>query len=804
MKPLDATQLYHACDRSLFDFKTTETVEPIEQSVGQERAVEAIDFAATIRQDGYNLYAMGPSGTGRHTAVMTYLSAKAKAAPVPSDWCYVNNFKEPRKPLALELPPGVGMKLRGDMEELIDVLRATLPAVFESDEYRSARELISQEYTKRQNEIFAHLSEEAKADNIAMRNPAGGRITFAPVIDGKILSSEEFQALSESEKKKIQEKLSAFESKVKAALIQVSDLTKSAQQEYRALDHETTSRTVESVIEQIRKTYSDYPKVIAYLEAVRDDIIKNAKDFLTKPEETENLPFAAYLTPSFERYTVNVIVSREAEEEFAPLLVENNPTLRNLVGDIEHLSQIGALITNFTLIKPGALHKANGGYLVIDVRKLLIQPFAWEALKRVLRSKEIRIESPAQQYSLISTVTLEPEPIPLEIKIVLVGERLLYYLLYEYDPDFRELFKVAADFEEEMERSDENTMLYTQVIATMAGKGGLKPLSAEAVGRVIEQSSRYAEDNGRLSMHLGSLSDLLKEADYLVNAEQRKRIEKEDIEKALERKEYRMSRPRDRLLERIADGTLVIDVTGSAAGQVNGLSVIELGGYSFGIPSRITARTRIGKGQIIDIEREVKLGGPIHSKGVLTLSAYLGSKYAGKTPLSLSASLVFEQTYGYVEGDSASSAELFALLSSLADLPIQQTFAVTGSVNQIGEIQAVGGINEKIEGFFDVCTRLDPDGKHGVIIPAANVRHLMLKSDVREAVSQGTFFVYAVHTIDEGMEILTGVPAGERDKEGKFPDDSVNGRIVKQLAVYAEAVKKFAAERSEAHEDNKE
>ncbi|MEJ2468777.1 MAG: Lon protease family protein, partial [Campylobacterales bacterium] len=505
---------------------------------------------------------------------------------------------------------------------------------------------------------------------------------------------------------------------------------------------------------------------------------------------------------SFERYSVNVIVSREAEEA-APMLVENNPTLHNLVGDIEHLSQIGALITNFTLIKPGALHKANGGYLVIDIRKLLMEPFAWEALKRVLRAKEIRIESPAQQYSLISTVTLEPEPIPLEIKIVLVGERLLYYLLYEYDPDFRELFKVAADFEEEMERSDANTMLYTQVIATMAGKDGLKPLSAEAVGRVIEQSSRYAEDNGRLSMHLGSLSDLLKEADYLVNAEQRTRIEKADIEKALERKEYRMSRPRDRLYERIADGTLMINVTGSAAGQVNGLSMIELGGYSFGIPSRITARTRIGKGQIIDIAREVKLGGPIHSKGVMILSAYLGSKYAGKTPLSLSASLVFEQTYGYVEGDSASGAELFALLSSLADLPILQTLAVTGSVNQFGELQAVGGINEKIEGFFDVCSRLDPDGEHGVIIPAANVRHLMLTSEVREAVEKGTFSVYAVHTVDEGMEILTGVPAGERDGKGNYPDDSINGRIVKQLAAYAEAIKTFVAGHSEAHGDSK-
>jgi len=793
MKPLDASQLYHACDTALFDFKTTEGLEPLEIVLGQERAVEAIGFGAAIRQDGYNLFAMGPSGSGRHTAVMAFLKERTRTSPTPNDWCYVNNFAETRKPIALELSPGAGAAFRTDMEELVDILRSTLPAVFESDGYRSARELIGQEYTKRQDAIFRKLSEEAKTKGIVMRNPAGGQISFAPLIEGKVLNAEEFQALPESEKKQIQEKLSAFEAKVKSALIEVSDLTKNLQQEFRALDRATTSETVQSVMQEIRKTYSGYPKILSYLDAVKEDVIKNASDFLAKPEEMENIPFAAYFAPTFERYAVNVIVSREADGT-APLLYEDNPTLRNLLGDIEHMAQIGALVTNFTLIKPGALHRANGGYLVIDIRKLLLEPFAWEALKRVLRSKEIRIESPAEQYSLISTVTLEPEPIPLDIKIVLVGERLFYYLLYQYDPDFRELFKVAADFEDEMERNDDTTRLYARMIASMARDFRLNPLNADAVGRVIEQSSRYAEDADKLSTHLGSLSDLLKEADFVAKTAQRSVIEKTDVETALDRQRQRLSRPQDMLYARIADGTLMIRVSGSATGQVNGLSVAQLGGYAFGIPSRITARTRMGKGQIIDIEREIKLGGPIHSKGILTLSAYLGSKYADKTPLSLTASLVFEQTYGFIEGDSASSAELYALLSSLSGLPIRQQYAVTGSVNQFGEVQAIGGINEKIEGFFDVCTRLDPDGGHGVIIPAANIRHLMLKSDVVAAVRQGTFSIYAVHTIDEGIEILTATPAGEREEEGDFPPETVNGRIMTQLNAYAEAAKSFAAQ----------
>lgn len=791
MQPLASERLYRVCDPTLFDFGTTETLKPLEAIIGQERAMEAVHFGADIRREGYNLFAMGPVGTGKHSVIMASLRRKADSEPAPSDWCYVNNFTDPRKPIALELKPGVGTTFRNDMQELVELLRNTLPAVFESDEHRSARERINQKYVDRQQEIFQTLNEEAKSRDIAVRTPAGGRITFAPIVEGKIVSGEEFQALPEAEKKRIQAKLNAFESMVKDALHEVTGLGREMQKELRELEHQTAANVVSVVLEELRKKYGEYPRVIDYLDAIQEDIIKNAKDFLSKPEEMEALPFAMYMAPSFQRYKVNLFISNDPQSA-APLLNEENPTLHNLIGEVEHMAQVGALVTDFTLIKAGALHQANGGYLVIDMLKLLQNPFSWDALKRVLRAREIRIESLAHQYSLISTVSLEPEPIPLNIKIVLIGERILYYLLYEYDPEFRSLFKVVADFETDMERNDETAQLYARLIVTLGARDGLMPLRADAVARVIEQSSRYAEDAGKLSTHMATLTDLLRESDYLVRSDKRSVIEKSDIEQALRHQEKRSSRLRDTLYERIAEGTLMINVTGMSVGQINGLSVIELGGYRFGVPSRITARTRIGKGEIIDIERQVKLSGPIHAKGVMILSAYLGSKYAADTPLSLNASLVFEQSYGMVEGDSASSAELYALLSSLSGLPIRQNFAVTGSVNQYGEVQPIGGVNEKIEGFFDIAKQIDPKGEHGIIIPQPNVRHLMLKREVLEAVEAGTFAIYAVKTIDEGIEILSGTPAGAADENGNFPEDSINGLVTKRLNDFAETSRNFA------------
>lgn len=789
---LPLSKLYHACDTALFSFTTTEELEQIEQPIGQKNAIEAISFSSDIQQDGYNLFAMGPSGSGKYSAVMSLLKKKASAEETPKEWCYVNNFKDHHKPIAIDFESGKATKFKNDINELIELLKVILPTFFESNDYHNEREMINKKYLDRQAEIFADLQEEAKKHDVSMNTASPSRVTFVPILDGKILSAEEFKAIDGEKKEELTQKMSEFEQIVKAGLRKVSELNKSMQKEFKAHDRRVTREAVESLIDDVRQKYTYSEKITDYINAMQDDIIHHVQDFLVKPEEMNLVPFMQeFYTPSFSRYQVNLFISYD-EDGQAPVIYEDNPIHQNLIGRVEHVSHVGTLVTDFTMIKPGALHKANGGYLVLDARKLLMQPFAYEGLKRVLKSKEIRIESLAQQYSLVSTTTLEPEPIPIDVKVVLIGERILYYLLHHYDPEFNELFKVTADFEDEMPRSDENLQLYAQMVATLAKEHALLPLNPEAVGRVIEQSSREVSHASKFSTHLRTLSDLLKEADYWSKKSGRSLIEKSDIDKVLQTRKERLSRIQMRLYDQVDEGTIMINVSGDAVGVINALTFISMGGYNFGLPSRITARTRIGKGEIIDIERKVELGGPIHSKGVMILSSYLGSKYASDLPLSLSASLVFEQSYGKIEGDSASSTELFALLSSLSNLPIKQNISVTGSVNQFGEIQPIGGVNEKIEGFFDICMRKDPQGSYGVIIPETNVKHLMLKKELLEAVEKGNFSVYGIKTIDEGIEILTGVEAGIADEKGDFPPSSVNGRVVTRLHELSETAKKFA------------
>jgi lon-related putative ATP-dependent protease len=559
----------------------------------------------------------------------------------------------------------------------------------------------------------------------------------------------------------------------------------------KELNQEVGMFAVGHLIEELRRTYLDLPTVLGYLTSVQQDVIDNLDEFLgitdTPPAApAEASPPRPPVTASFfRRYRVNVVVDHSGAIG-APVIYEDNPAVQNLVGRIEHMAQMGTLVTDFNLIKAGALYRANGGYLILDARKVLLQPFAWEELKRALRSREIRIEVLGQTLNLISTVSLEPEPIPLDVKVILLGERMLYYALYEADPDFGELFKVAADFEDQMARTADNHLLYARMIGTIARQEGIRPLDRAAVARVIEQSARLAGDADKLSTHVHSVADLLCEADYWAGEAQHPVIDAPDVQHAIDAQIRRLDRVRERIQEEIQRGTILIDTQGTAVGQVNGLSVLSMGQFAFGRPSRITARVRLGRGEVVDIEREVALGGPIHSKGVLILSAYLGARYASDRPLSLSASLVFEQSYSGVEGDSASSAELYALLSALADLPVKQGLAVTGSVNQRGQVQAIGGVNEKIEGFFDICRAQGLTGEQGVLIPASNVKHLMLRHDVVAAVAAGQFQVYAVETIDQGIEFLTGVPAGERDDTGKFPAGSVNQRVEARLVALAE------------------
>ncbi len=788
---LDSSLLYHRCDPKQFSFTTTEELELLEQPIGQSNALEAVEFGIEIQQDGYNLFAMGPSGSGKHSTVMAFLEKKAEHEAVPADWCYVNNFKDPRSPVAVELPSSKALQFKKDVDELIELLKAVLSAVFESNNYRDERENINKKYLEEQSKIFMYLQEEAEAHDVAMNTSSPTRVTFVPVVDGKILSAEEFKAIEGETKEEMRRKMSEFEQIVKEQLRKVSELSKSEQVEFKALERKITQEAVESVIAEVRQKYAGIPKLVEYFKELQDDVIHNAQDFLVKHEEMGIPQFMQeFYTPSFTRYKVNLFIAHNGDKA-APVIYEDNPIHQNLIGRIEHLSQVGTLVTDFSMIKPGALHKANGGYLVLDARKLLMQPFAYEGLKRVLRAKEIRIESLAQQYSLVTTTSLEPEPIPVNVKVVLIGERILYYLLYHYDPDFRELFKVSADFEDELPRNEENMQLYARMIGTIAKNGGLRHLTPDAVARVIEQSSKEVSHISKFSTHLRTLSDLLKEADYWSKKNEHDLIEKKDIEKALKTQTERMNRIQMKIYEQIDEGTIMIRLSGSAVGQINALSYVSMGGYHFGLPSRITARTRIGKGEIIDIERKVELSGPIHAKGVMILTAYLGSKYASDLPLSLSASLVFEQSYGKVEGDSASSTELYALLSSLSDVPIKQNIAVTGSVNQFGEIQPIGGVNEKIEGFFDVCMRKDPEGSYGVVIPQSNVKHLMLKAELLAAVETGKFTVYAVETIDEGISILTGVEAGSADKKGNYPKNSINGKVIARLQTLSETARNF-------------
>ena len=802
LEPLEASRLCMACDPAQFDFETTEELEELSHIIGQERAVAAVQFGIGIQRKGYNLFALGPSGTGKRTTITHFLERRAAESSVPRDWCYVENFEDSHKPKALWLPPGQGIELRKDVEQLLEELGRAIPAAFEGEDYQTRRQESQEEFQEKQEAALNEIQKRAEERGIALiRTPVG--LAFAPVEEGEVVSPDEFKKLPEEKQEQFKQDIAELQEDLQETMRQARQWERQAMAKVRELDRNVAMFAVGHRLEELQEKYADLAHVVAYLEAVKDDVVSNVDDFRrTGDEEHDNIlgiPLQRVREAKFRRYQVNVLADH-SESQGAPVIYEEHPTYNNLIGRIEHLAQMGALVTDFNLIKPGALHRANGGYLLIDARELLMQPYAWEGLKRVLRSQEVRIESLSQALSLVSTVSLEPEPIPLDVKVVLIGERLLYYLLDHYDPDFGELFKVEADFNAEMPRSPENDQLYARLIATMGQRDELRPLDREAVARILERSSRLSRDSEKLSTHLLSVADLLHEADYWAGQSGNGVVTAKDVQKAIDQQIERSDRLRDQVLEHIERGTILVDTEGERIGQVNGLSVVALGNFAFGHPSRITARTRLGKGSVLDIEREVDLGGPIHSKGVLILSGYLGSRYAPEYPLSLSASLVFEQSYGGVEGDSASLAELCALLSALADAPIKQSLAVTGSVNQHGDVQPIGGVNEKIEGFFDACKAKGLTGDQGVLMPAANVEHLMVRQDVVEAAERGEFSVYPVANVDEAIELLTGLPAGRRDEQGVFPEGSINQRVESRLIELAERGRDFAE--SSTGEDN--
>jgi lon-related putative ATP-dependent protease len=785
--PLPPDRLYRQADLAALPFETTRELTPLRAFAEQPRAHEAIRFGTEMAVRGFNVFAIGANGARIQGSVRALLEEAADKRPRPSDWVYVNNFATPHRPVAIALPAGRAPALNDAVDRLIDDLKVALPAAFESEDYQKRRSGIEQE-TRSQNErAFTAVRDKATAKGIAiLRTPMG--FAMAPMKDGQVIQPAEFNAWPGERQHEVQAAIEELEKDLEETLRVLPRLERAQRDAMRALDRETARLAIAQPIEECKAQFADLTKVAGHLEAIEADILENAALFVAPQAAGDAASPAGSV---FDRYRVNVFVTATDGGHGAPVVEEVHPTLSNLVGRIEYLAVQGALATNFRLIKPGSLHRANGGALMIDLRNLLGEQLSWAALKRALLRQEIVIEDVARFVGMTTTVTLEPDPIPLDVKVVLFGDRMLYYTLASLDPDTAQHFKVLADFDDDVDRSPASETMIARVIGAIASSAGLLPLDRGSVARMIEHAARLADDAGKLTLLVESIHDLAAEASHRAAQAGRELVTREDVEQAIAQQRRRAARVEERGREMILRDIALIDTDGSSVGQVNGLSVMALAGHAFGRPTRITARVRPGIGRIVDIEREVELGGPLHSKGVLILSGFLAGRYALDAPMSLYASLVFEQSYGGVDGDSASSAELYSLLSALAELPLRQDLAVTGSVDQHGQVQAIGGVNEKIEGFFDVCAARGLSGTQGVLIPDANAQHLMLRADVVEACAAGRFAVYPVRTIDQGIRLLTQQDAGERAGDGRYPDGSVNRLVEDRLTAFAKVRQAF-------------
>jgi len=791
-KPLNPDQLYKPCNVGHFHFKSTDELEEIDITIGQNRAIDSIQFGLRIDQSGYNVFALAPSGTGKLTTIQQLVAHESKQLDTPSDWCYVHDFSKPEKPKAIEFSAGRGKEFQQDMEQLIDELSVAIPAGFDGDEYRSKMEGIEEEYRKMEVAEINQLREEALNNHITLSETTTG-YAFTPIDKANnIINAEKFNKLTKSVQKKYQQDILDLQQKLQKLLRKFPVWRKETKRKLQSLNREVATLAVNHSIDELKNKYAKNNSVLTYLNDVDSDILDHVRDFIPHTRE-QMLPFmeAPQETNPFKRYQVNLIISN-GDKTSAPIVYEDHPNYSNLLGRVDHQAYMGALMTDFTMIKPGAFHKANGGYLILDARKLLTQPYAWECLKRTLQSGEIRIESLERSLSLVSASSLEPEPIPLNLKLVVFGDRMIYYLLNQYDPEFQDLFKVAADFDDTVKRTSSEEE-YAQLLGTIAKREGLRPLNPQAIARIIEQSARLTGDAEKLSTHLRSIKDLLTESDYWAKFNGHEVIANSDVQQAIEQQVYRQDRIREKMYENIHRGTIYIDIENKVVGQINALSVLQLGGFSFGQPTRITATTRLGNGKVVDIEKETELGGPIHSKGVLILSSLIASRYARITPFSLSASLVFEQSYGQVEGDSASLAELCVILSSLAEVPLRQDLAITGSINQLGQVQPIGGANEKIEGFFDICKEQGLTGTQGVIIPASNIKYLMLRWDVVQAAKTKQFHIYAVETLDDALHLLTDIEPGICNGRGEYPKGSLNAMVAAQLKAFNTIKQEYSA-----------
>jgi len=798
---LTKEKLILACETDTFDFDSTEDITDTTTIIGQERLSSSMEMGVDIPKDGYNMFALGPNETNRLSHIRHFLEEKANNKATPPDICYVKNFEDRYKPNVLKIPAGRGSTLKNMMNQLLDDLLPTLRSSFETEEYQNRKQSLKNKLQEEQDQSFEDLQKKAREKGLALvRTPAG--FTFTPMKDGDLMDEEEISQLSEEERQRLEEETKELQKELQKIIQKMPSNKREIRDEQKKLDKEITTNAIEELFNKIRDEFSDQENVQKFLDDVEEDIVDNVKKIMNPQGQGNQMmqlmgggqqsqqPTDSSQNPVLDRYKVNVIVDH-SDTDGAPVIHEDNPNYKNLMGKVEYQSKMGALTTNFNLIKPGAFHKANGGYLILHARNVIMEPFAWEGLKRALKSGELKIESLGESYSLISTVSLEPEPIDLDVKVVLIGERLLYYMLCELDPEFKSLFKVEADFEDEIDRDSNNHEQYVQLLAGLIKKNELSHFDKYAVGRVIEQSARLAGDSEKLSAKTGEIVDLLIESNHWAKKNDHDIVQLNDVEKAIEHKIYRSGRLKDKIHEAINRDYIFIDTEGETPGQINGLSVSMIGNSTFGRPTRITARVQLGKGDIVDIEREVEMSGPIHSKGVLILKGFLGERYAENRPLSLSASIVFEQSYSNIDGDSASSAELYALLSAIGDIPIKQSFSVTGSVNQHGKVQPIGGVNEKIEGYFDICKERGLTGEQGVLIPQANEKNLMLREDVREAVDNDKFQIYSVESIDEGMEILTGLDMGEPDEDGNYPEGTINYKVMERLNKLADKRREY-------------
>ena len=786
---LDHTQLKRGCFPDVFSFQTTAEIEPLQGIIGQERAVKAFDFGLAVKMKGYNIYMAGPSGAGKTTYARNSTEKLAATEPVPCDWCYVYNFQNPRSPLALRFEAGEGKRFKEDMTELVELFKSELQKAFRTDEYDVKKNALVRKFDEKRDVLMDEMSTVAREYDFQVKTTNAG-IFFLPVVDGKMVDEEEYDDLPEEAKDAIEKNSQSLQEKAGSIMRELRELDKESKKEQEKLDYNVGMNAIGYHVTEVQKNYQAYERVVAYIDAVREDVLENISQFVDDEEEAEE--GLAGLLPMLSKkpaedvtlkYKVKLIVDH-SETKGAPVVVTFNPTYTNLVGELEYDSEFGNLTTDFMKIKSGLFHKANGGYLIVQAQDILSTPQAWEALRRVMKTKEISMDFMRDQLLNLAAPTLKPEPIPAKIKVIMVGSSYYYDLLNDYDEEFDKFFKIRADFDYEMPRSDENIRKIAQFIKRFVEREKTMEFDVGAVCAIVEYSSRTAERQDKLSTRFNHLAEILCEAVTWAKLEGAELVTSEHIRKTIFEKEQRMKLYEEKLDEMLEENVIMIDTEGAEIGQINGLAVLDMGSYAFGNPSRITATTYVGKSGIVNIEKEARMSGQTHDKGVQIINGFLGQTYAQNFPLSLSCRVCFEQNYNGIDGDSASSTELYCILSSLAELPIRQDLAVTGSVNQKGEIQAIGGVTHKIEGFFDLCKKRGLTGTQGVIIPVSNVKDLVLKDEVVEAVKEGVFHIYPITHIEEGIELLMGVPAGKKNKAGNFPANSVHGKVMKKLKAF--------------------